>query len=288
MTGQLLRSTTGAVVGTRDVIVVTGVDAAAYLQGQISQDVDSIELGDSAWSLILEPQGKLVARFRITRRADDFLLDLESGWSAVLVTRLERFRLRVDVAFEPVSWTMVSVRGPSLDDVVNDAAPISAGVEWAGVRGIDLVGPDLLPPPGIEVADQTALEVLRIEAGVPAQGSELVEGTIAAEAGIVDDAVSFTKGCYTGQELVARIDSRGSNTPRHLRGLVIDDGRVPEPGAPIVVDGDLVGTVTSAAHSAHLAAGVALGYVRRAVTPPSQAIVGDAPARIVELPIVGG
>ena len=281
-----LRDQAGAFVGGREVVIVSGADAVSYLQGQVSQDIEALAVGESAWSLVLEPQGKLVARFRITRRADDLLLDLEAGFAEVLVARLERFRLRVDVAFEAVSWTIVSLRGPAGTVLPAGEAPIVAPVDWVGVAGVDLVGPDVAVPDGLRIVEAAALEALRIESGVAAMGSELVEGTIAAEAGVVDQSVSFTKGCYTGQELVARIDSRGSNTPRRLRGIVFADGEVPAVGTPVVVGADEVGAVTSAAYSESSAAAVALGYVRRGVEPPAEATIDGRPARIVELPIL--
>ncbi|HMQ29048.1 MAG TPA: glycine cleavage T C-terminal barrel domain-containing protein, partial [Acidimicrobiales bacterium] len=126
---------------------------------------------------------------------------------------------------------------------------------------------------------------------VPAMGTELDEHTIPAEAGVVERSVSFTKGCYTGQELTARIDSRGGNVPRHLRGLVLvgDGAEVPPAGAEIVVAGNVVGTVTSAAPGT--AGGVvALGYVKRGVEPPAAATVrwdgGELGGEVRALPLL--
>jgi tRNA-modifying protein YgfZ len=125
----------------------------------------------------------------------------------------------------------------------------------------------------------------RIAAGVPRMGAELVPGqTIPAEAGprIIDTSVSFTKGCYTGQELVARIDSRGGNVPRHLRLIEITGGEdeVPPAGADIEVGGSVVGHLTSAAWSPSRQAIVGLGYVARAVEPPVEAVVRGGPGEV--------
>jgi folate-binding protein YgfZ len=121
-------------------------------------------------------------------------------------------------------------------------------------------------------------------------GRELNESTIPAEAGIVDRSVSFTKGCYTGQELVARIDSRGGNVPRRLRGLVLPGTTPPPAGATLHVEGKEVGVLTSAAVSPGLDAAVALAYVRRAVEPPAEGELtwdgGSLVARIETLPLV--
>jgi folate-binding protein YgfZ len=123
-------------------------------------------------------------------------------------------------------------------------------------------------------------------------GHELTDQTIPVEAGqwLIDASVSFTKGCYTGQELVARIDSRGGNVPRHLRGIVVGTNVVPPVGATVEVDGKEVGAITSVAESLERRAPVALAYVRRAVEPPADVTLtwegGSAPARVEELPLV--
>ena len=121
-------------------------------------------------------------------------------------------------------------------------------------------------------------------------GAELTEKTIPAEAGIVARTVSFTKGCFTGQELVARIDSRGGNVPRHLRGVVVDEA-TPPVGASLIVGDREVGTLTSVAPGPAGVGVVALAYVRRDVDPPAGVEVrwegGTAAARVETLPLVG-
>jgi folate-binding protein YgfZ len=122
-------------------------------------------------------------------------------------------------------------------------------------------------------------------------GAELTQATIPAEAGrwVIDASVSFAKGCFTGQELVARIDSRGGHVPRHLRGLAVGAGDVPPVGAPVVVDGAEVGTVTSVAPVPGSDHAVALAYVGRGVTPPAAAEVRHGelavPVTVVDLPM---
>ena len=272
----------------RDAVRVTGADAAGFLQGQISQDIDAIKPGESVWSLVLAPQGKVEAWFRLTRHADGgFVLDLDAGFAPTLVTRLERFKLRVDATFEVLTgWRMLSMRG-DLDTVDRlDAVPaeVRAGVRWPGFEGIDLLGPDVTLPAGM--ADSPAeMEVARIRAGWPAMGRELTERTIPAEiAGLLETSVSFTKGCYTGQELVARIDSRGGNVPRPLRLLEIDALADAAPGAQIVVDGKAVGVVTSAAVDEANGVTVALGTVHRRVEPPAAAEVAGWAATVLATP----
>ena len=278
---------TVAALVPRDVVRATGPDVAAFLQGQVSQDVDAVAPGDSAWSLVLAPQGKVEAWFRLTRLGDDeFVADLDAGFADALVARLERFKLRVDAAFEILEgWRMLSIRGISggSNDPEAVRAELRAPVAWTGFEGVDLLGPEVCLPAGAE--DETAaMEVARIRAGWPVMGRELTERTIPAEiAGLVESSVSFTKGCYTGQELVARIDSRGGNVPRPVRLLEIRGDGV-SPGAGITVDGRAVGEVTSAAADPASGVTVALGPVHRRVEPPASAEVDGIPATVLATP----
>ena len=224
----------------RDTVRVHGPDAATYLQGQISQDVDALANGDTAWSLVLQPNGKVAAWFRIHRVGDtDFLLDTDTGHADALIARLERFKLRTDATIEVVD------------------TPIPSPVDWPG-------------------AADPADEEQRIRAGMPRMGAELTEDTIPGEGGqrLIDLSVSFTKGCYTGQELVARIDSRGGNVPRPVRILLADAPL--EVGAVVTAEGSEVGAITSAAGT------VALAPLMRKVEIGDTVDVGGVPAVVSE------
>jgi folate-binding protein YgfZ len=287
---EAVRTGVGAVELARDVIKVAGPQALEYLQGQLSQDIAVLAPGDAALSFLLEPQGKVVALLRVARTGDDaFVLDTDGGFGDEVMERLSRFKLRTKVAIEALDWRCVALRGPAAapDTAAASGAAVVVPVEWPGLVGFDLIGPDVAVPAGVQgVAD--IYEVVRIEAGIPRMGAELTARTIPQETGVVDRAVSFTKGCYTGQELVARIDARGGNVPRRLRGVIVDDG-LPPPGAMLTAEGATVGEITSAA--AHPAGhSVALAYVRRGHEPPLAATVawegGSAVARIAALPLV--
>lgn len=241
-------------VGERDVVLVSGADAETYLQGQISQDLSSVASGESAWSLILQPQGKVDAWFRITRASDRFLLDVDAGFGDALLARLTRFLLRVDVDVELVTWTLHAHDGP-VDHESIDAPIVALAADGVGT---DVIGPDLTDPEQPRATPEDYLR-RRIEAGVPAMGRELLESTIPAEAAIVQRSVSFTKGCYTGQELVARVDSRGDNTPRRLR-ILAGEGAA-SAGDELTLEGAAAGVLTSVAETD--AGFVALGYVKR-------------------------
>ena len=296
----------------RDVVRMTGADAASFLQGQCSQDVEALGPAGAADALLLSPQGKVEVYLRVTRVDDnEFVLDTDEGFGAAMVDRLERFRLRVAVAFEPLSWACVAVRGPGAAEAVTGSPALVVPVAWPGLNGVDLLGPRPEGGVGAWVAEgavpcpDEAWEPARIEAGVPVNGRELVVGTIAAEVGLVDRAVSLTKGCFTGQELVARLDARGSNVARRLCGVVIGgpgdrtapDGRLATlVGAPVwTVDGEHeVGRLSSVAWSPGRRAVVALATLHRRIAPPAAvdvelpAVDGGSRARAeaVELPLV--
>jgi folate-binding protein YgfZ len=278
-----------AVPIARDAVRVAGPDAVTYLQGQLSQDVAGLAVDASARSFVLAPTGRADAWVRVTRTADDeVLIDTDPGAGEAVLARLRRFLLRTKADIEPVAVRAVALRGPGAAAAGERAA--TAGVRalpagWPGVEGVDLVGPEVTVPDGVRRGDPSALEALRIAAGVPAVGPELTDRTIPAEVGqwVIDASVSFTKGCFTGQELVARIDSRGGNVPRHLRALVAAGGEALPVGAPVVVAGAEVGTVTSSAVAPD-GTTVALAFVGRAVTPPADAEVRpdglDGPATV--------
>jgi folate-binding protein YgfZ len=305
---EAVRCGLAAVAVGRDTLRVAGPDAERYLQGQLSQDIARLPPGGWAWSLVLQPQGKLDALVRCYRAAaDEFLLVTDVGAGPHLLERLLRFRLRTKADIEELDWRALSVLGPGAaeavagGEVLPAGAEVAVGCEWGGLSGFDLLGPSPSPPPGALPVSEEAYEAARVEAGLPRHGAELDERTIPAEAGLVAASVSFTKGCYTGQELVARIDSRGSNVPRHLRGLLLsgpaEAGAVLSAAAP-VGEGEgrggpagalkQVGRLTSLALSPRLG-WVGLGYVGRAVKVGATVTVGEplggVTAQVSELPL---
>jgi folate-binding protein YgfZ len=285
---RALREDVAVVDLPRDVLEVRGTDAGAFLQGQVSQDVDAlpVRIGSSVDALLLQPAGKVDALLRVTRWVDGYLLDVDAGWGEAVRARLQRFLLRMDVTIEPLPWRCLALRGPRAHEV--DTGAVEVAADWPGWPGVDLLGDGLPEPEGVVRATAEDFEAARIEVGVPRMGAELDERTIPAEAGVVERAVSFTKGCFVGQELVARIDSRGGNVPRRLRGLVVEGTAVPPPGAAVVAGDKEVGRVTSAARSPALGP-VALAYLGRAVEVPAAVVVrwdgGEAVAEARALPL---
>ena len=307
----------GVVAGeaTCDVVRVTGPDALSYLQTQCSQDLGELAPGGVVTSLLLTPQGHVEALVHVACIASDAAaVVVAAGFGDVVHARLRRFRLRVKADLEQVTWRLVRVRGPLAatpsELAESSGALVAAPVAWPGNVGVDLLGPDAVLPAGIALGDDQAFSVVRIESGEPVMGAEIRDRTIAQEVGLVERAVSLTKGCYPGQELVARIDARGDNVPRRLRGVVLGgldglDGAPPfahggpsgvpdtRPGAVVTVDDRPVGELTSVAWSPRLSATVALAYIHRRVTPPGPARVETAAGapvacEIVELPIFPG
>jgi folate-binding protein YgfZ len=291
-TAERFESSVAAVRTRRDVVEVAGADAATYLDGQLSQSVLGLAVGSSAPTLLLQPQGKVDAWARLSRLADErFWLDIDPGYGELALARLQRFLLRTRAELTLLSLELVAVRGPAAAGgpaSLGVAAPAGGAVLdalWPGVDGFDLLGPQVDVPHGIDEGAPEALEALRIRLGVPAMGSELDGSTIPAAAGIVDRSVDFTKGCYVGQELVARIDSRGSNTPTKLRGLRAPAGAAMAAGAELVQGDQPIGRVTSVATPPGSAV-VGLGYVKRGVEPPATAELATASGERVVVEIV--
>lgn len=230
-------------------VAVQGPDAATFLQSLISQDLDGLAVGEARPSLLLQPQGKLLAMFRVVRTgADEYLLDTEAEIAPALAAGLARFRIRVAVEITDRTGDYVAVRVRG-----GDEPPVDLLV------GVD----DPLPALDAAPADDETWERYRIARREPRQPADVDEKTIAQEAFLDATHVSFTKGCFVGQELVCRIDSRG-HVNRFLR---VVRSRAPlAPGDELVADGAPVGRVTSAA--ADPEGGVlALAMVRREVEP---------------------
>src|SRR5687767_1292402 len=172
-----LRTTEGVVRIEREVVVVSGPEARPFLQGQLSQDVDALGVGASAWSLLLQPTGKVDAWLRVTRTGEDELaLDVDPAYGDAVLARLQRFKLRTQAELAPARWTGWALRGPSVErreGVGAEVLALPAG--WPDVTGVDLLGEDVPRPAGLDELPAAALEALRIEVGVPAMGAELTD-----------------------------------------------------------------------------------------------------------------
>ncbi len=254
----------------RDRLVVEGEDAATYLQGQLSQNVEALAVGDSARSLLLQPQGKVDSWLRVYRAGDNaFWLDLETGHGEHALQRLERFKLRTKASLVLDTIDVLALRGPKSEQTAEQIDSVAVlDASWLSLDGVDLVGASEILPVDLAEADGEILELLRITAGLPIMGAELGPDTIPAAARIVDESVDFTKGCYVGQELVARIDSRGSATPKRLCRIVGSGPTLPAAGTPIIGPDEIeLGELTSVVSGADNSV-VGLAYIKRAVEVP--------------------
>ncbi len=259
---------------TRDVVRAQGPDAVAYLQGQISQNVESLGIGATTWSFVLQPQGKVDAWFRLTRTADDvYLIDLEAGFGQQALDRLARFKLRTQIDFDLSAVAVTAVRGVDAQSRAAEMADATNGVAvpagwnsdgWDVLHLEDADGVDS-DTEGLLLAGDTFLEWDRISRGVPAMGAEMDDATIPGATAVVDVSADFTKGCYVGQELVARVDSRGSNTPTKLVSFQASTSAKVLAGASLTSEGNDIGHVTSVASTGDQMIG--LGYLKRSAVP---------------------
>lgn len=239
----------------------------------VSNDVEALEVGDACDALLLTPKGKVIATLRVLRRGEsDYLLltEPELGEEVRVQLLRARFATRAEVELEEhVSLVWLGERA------MPDPGRVSVPTSDYGVMGYEVLDADV--PPDVAELGPAELERLRIEAGTPLFGRDVDDRVLPAEAGLVARAVSFTKGCYPGQEPIARLHYRG-HANRSLRVLRIEGNTLPRPDAEIVHDGRAVGRVTSAAPAD--GAVVALGYVRAELDDEAELSVDGARATI--------
>lgn len=291
---QAIGNAAGVIDAQHQVVRVAGLDAESFLDSLLSQDLVGLDDGKVVRSLLLGPRGKLRALLWVVRFGEEFLLVADSEAAANVVADLARFKLRVDLEiFQPEP--VLDLVGPASTDVLAMAelgAPSRALPAPLGTLSRFFVvgcGMDELVKAGARPVGRLAYTAVRVEMGEPSMGEDVDESTIPQEAGVVAESVSFTKGCYLGQELVARIDSRG-HVNRHLRGLVLTENALPPAGAEVVAGDAAVGSITSVSESLTVGAPIGLGLIRREIHPGTEVEIrwpgGSASAEIRELPLV--
>jgi folate-binding protein YgfZ len=279
----------------RALFAVSGGEAADFLQGQVSNDVEALDSGQGCYATLLNHKGKIRTDLRVLRAGDGFLLDTEPVAHRVLEHMLETYSLGRDVRFRDLSRerTLLSLIGPQARARLDVAPPEQEhanvegkhGLYVATDLGVDVVCSDpdeLRSALGVEPVSADAAECLRVESGRPRLGFDMDDGTIPEEAGLNERAIDFEKGCYVGQETVARLHYKGKPN-RHLRGLRLS---VPaEPGEPLRLGEREVGRLGSTCVSPTLGP-IALALVRREASPGDVVAVGDGhtTAEVVELP----
>jgi tRNA-modifying protein YgfZ len=308
-------------------VVVSGADRRSYLNGLLTNDIAALAPGQGCYAAYLTAQGRMIADLWVYELGDVILLVMPRAVKDTLLAKLDQFVFTEDVQLADAteSFDSIAVIGPRAADA---AAGVLEGVEVsalsslpvhgavrarfrgdpvivahvvdAGVPGFDVIvdrshKPDLdaaLATSGVSSLDADTAEVLRIEGGVPKWHRDMDEDTIPLEAGIEGQAISFTKGCYVGQEVIIRVLHRGhGRVAKKLIGLTFQDASVPAPGSVISTagpDAKAIGRLTSTAMSPRLGRAIALGYVHRDFIEAGTAVAVDgAGARVTTLPFVG-
>jgi folate-binding protein YgfZ len=290
----------------RGKLALTGADAKNFLQGQVSNDVEALVSGTGCYAAFLTPKGKMLGDLRVLDTGDELLLDTERVALQELFNMIRRFSIGYDVQLHKrtIERGLLSLLGPGAESVAGVAdglsdrehAHVSATVAGVPVRAIRTdVGVDLLcdaeatasvaqalQDAGAPLVSEASAECLRVEHGRPRYGLDVDDTVIPQEAGLNERAVSFTKGCYVGQETVARLHYRGKPN-RHLRGLRLSE--YPERGDAVTRDERTVGVLGSVAASPAFGP-IALALIRREALPGSEVSVGPhaITAEVVELP----
>ena len=322
-----LRGSAGVLdLSFRGRVCLTGADRVRFLHGQVTNDVKRLRVGEGCYAALTTAKGKMESDLNIFNLADELLLDFEPGFTAKISARLEKFIVSDDVQIVDAAphYGLLTVQGPKAEVVVRSleffpevpANPLGFIKVADGMLGeIYLMNHPRLGSSGFDlfvpaqslgaVADKLiaaakavggracgwqAFEIARIEAGIPRYGVDMDATNLPLEAGLESRAVSYSKGCYIGQEVLNRIHSIGQVT-KELRGLRLADdlAALPLTGDKLFHTGKEVGYITSAVKSPALNANLALGYVRKEANQPGTHLTwqhagGESPARIVALP----
>lgn len=324
---QALRESVGLLdFSYRGRICVLGPDRVRFLHGQVTNDIKALEVEQGCYAALISAKGKMVTDLNIYRLEEELLLDFEPGLTARVLERLEKFIIADDVQLADASgdYGLITVQGPRalelmravgmapalpkeprtvarLDDpllgelyVADNARLGTCGFDWYVPAGTLDICADRLHAAaeslGARWCGWQAFETARIEAGIPRFHADMDETNLAPETGIEERAISYTKGCYIGQEVISRIRAYGQVT-RALRGLVLADDlpALPIKGDVLLKDGKEVGHITSTVRSPTFHANLALGYARREANAVGTELTlrtaaGESRARIVTLP----
>lgn len=301
-------------------IALTGADRRSYLQGLLTNDIEALTPGTGCYAAMLTAQGRMITDMRVLELGESVQLDVPRALTQAVYDHLDRFVFNEDVKVGDVTgaYAEIGLYGPAALEILVKAgteggAPAAmfgitririAGVDARLVRSDDFGIPGFgiivssadaatvmtaLTAAGAIVVEESDLETVRIESGRPRFGADLDTDIIPLEAGLEARAISRSKGCYVGQEVIVRVQDRGhGKVARRLVGLTLDaSAAIPERGAPIEADGRAIGRVTSAAWSPSLARPIALGYVHRDfVEAGTPVVVGGVAASVADLPLV--
>lgn len=253
---------------SREAVRLVGPERASFLQGMVSNEVETLAVGQSCEATMLTPKGAMVAFVRVHVREGELLLDVPPGAGATVKAFLEKYLISEDAEVQPAQdVAVVGVVGPKSGEAL---ARVPEGLRLAVAPGLLQEGKDVVVPRekladvhaalSLPALSEATVEVLRVEAGVPRWGVELLETTIPLEASL-ERAIHFQKGCYIGQEVIARATARGAMNKK-LVGFLLGDAS-PEPKAELKVGERKVGWLTSVVESPRAGQRVALGYLHR-------------------------
>ena len=311
----VLRSGCGVYdLGWRRYFTVSARDRVRWLNGMISNNVRDLQPGHGVYAFVLNPQGHILGDLYIYNRGDDFVLETDAGQADKVYSHLKRFIIMDQVEFKPAQdWAAIGLQGPKAEEILRTAGieppalePMQLSDVKLGATPATLVRGDhplstnyelwltsdqapalwdVLVKAGATPTGADALELARIAAGIPRYGQDIRERDLPQETGQMR-ALSFTKGCYIGQEIVERIRARGS-LHRGFAGFRMVEGPLPAPGSKVQAAGKDVGEITSAvmlpAQEGEIA--VALGYVRKEAGAPGATVeIGTSKAQVEALP----
>jgi tRNA-modifying protein YgfZ len=287
-------------------LVLRGADRLSYLHGLLTNDIDSLRSGGGRYAALLTAQGRMLTDMRLFELDDRTLIDLDVSLAPSIRDHFDRFIITEDVVVEDATTTseQVGVYGPDASRIVDevrkvvmDAPSFAVSSNDLGVEGFDVIGPVGYAEAFIETAKRIGAmpvsrdigELTRVEAGIPRFLIDMDTTTIPLEAGIEDRAISMTKGCYVGQEVIVRVLHRGGGrVAKRLVGLTLE--KAAARGDKLATGDREVGVITSAVESPRFGP-IALGYVQRDFTAlgtdlSAQTAEGEVRARVTPLPFV--
>lgn len=306
-------------VSDRTQIELTGSDRKSFLHNMSTNEINALKVGTGCEAFFTTAQGKIVAHACVFQRPESIVLETVPGQSESLINHLDRYLIREDVELHDrsTSWGQLLLAGPQAAELLDastegqiPSTELSSGVvtlfdtevtvirtTMAGPVGF-LIGCQKSQTPSLlaslsnsgaeQVNDHEVLEAVRIEAGWPAYGRDITSANLPQEVARDGQAISFSKGCYIGQETVARIDALG-HVNKYLVGLRCNTPDVPAPGAELSQGDKTIGQITSAIYSPRLKTPLALGYVRRGShSPGTQLECPLGPVEVVALPLTAG
>lgn len=305
---ETLRGSAGIIDRSeRGVVRLDGADRRSFLQGLLTNDIQALGPGGACYAALLTPQGRMIADMHVLETGEYVLLDVTRAQAAALAARLDESLFTEDVSVREASadYGRVAVAGPDAQRVLEQALAADPRVStrhfadpaydvpffevFADANAFDVLLNALREAGALDVGREAA-EALRIESGIPLFGADMDEDTIPLEAGIQERAISFTKGCYVGQEVIVRILHRGhGRVAKRLVQLEIDvaaETELPAAGTGIGKDGKEVGRLTSVAWSPRVGKGVALGYVHRDVQDAEESLLTTGPTEPTKLRVV--